>query len=488
MKTIEKNRKKGLAAVVLAAGKGTRMRSSVAKILHPLCGLPLGAWPIEAARAAGAKPIVVVVGHQAEEAGLALSKAAPDARLSFAVQEEQLGTGHAVMCARREIEASKAGRVLILCGDVPCLTGSTLSRLARAGEKADIALLTFEPAEPGRYGRIVRDERGRVTGIVEAADATAAQKKIREVNAGIYCMGTGFLLRALDGLTDDNAQGELYLTDLVELASKEGGKVTAVSAEEEEVQGVNDRVDLARAAKMLRARINDKLMRGGVSFEDPSATYVDAGVKIGADSMIAAGAHLIGETRLGTGVEIGPCAVVQNSHLQAGAVIKAHSVLDSATVEAGASVGPFARLRPGTVIGRKASVGNFVEVKNARLGEGAKSGHLTYLGDADIGPKANIGAGTITCNYDGKDKFRTKIGRGCFIGSNSALVAPVSIGKNGYVAAGSTITQDIPEGALGVARGRQRNIEGWTSRTKAKKISRPTPGPSRPARRKRRRS
>ena len=463
-----------LAAVVLAAGKGTRMRSQAAKVLHPLCGLPLGAWPIEAARLAGASPTVVVVGHQAGEVQATLSAACPEADLRFAIQAEQKGTGHAVMCAWRDLERSGAEHVLILCGDVPSLTQATMRRLTRAGSGADVALLTFGASEPGSYGRILRDESGRVTEIVEAADASTSQKRINEVNAGIYCVKTSFLGKALGTLEADNAQGELYLTDLVAYAAKSGREVVAIGTSEEEVEGVNDRADLARAAARLRARINEQLMRGGVSFEDPFATYVDAGIKVGRDTLLCAGVHLRGKTRIEPNVLIEPYSILRDARVGKGAHIKAHSVIEDADIGRGAKVGPFARLRPGTVLERDAAIGNFVEAKKAHLGKGVKAGHLSYLGDARIGAGTNIGAGTITCNYDGKLKHETRIGSSAFIGSNTALVAPVNIGSKAYVGAGSTVTRDIPDGALGVARGRQRNLDGWARRKEDNESSRVT--------------
>ncbi len=460
------------AAVVLAAGKGTRMRSSTAKVLHPLCGMPLGAWPIEAARLAGTDPIVVVVGHQGGFARDALSEAAPRARLRFAVQAEQRGTGHAVMCAWPEIERSGADHVLILCGDVPSLLPSTLERLSRAGTRAQAALITFEPKDPASYGRVVRDAKGRVIEIVEAADATRAQKRIREVNSGIYCVSTALLREALKGLCSDNAQGELYLTDLVAHASKSGVSVATIEASEDEVEGVNDRADLARAEARARARINDGLMRAGVSFEDPAATYVEARVTAGRDVFLGAGVHLSGDTRVGNGARVEAYSMLHDTRVGAKARVKPHCVIESAEIGREAQVGPFARIRPGSVLDPTSAVGNFVEVKKAHLGRGVKAGHLSYLGDADIGASTNIGAGTITCNYDGASKHRTTIGARAFIGSNTALVAPVEIGAGAYVGAGSTVTRSIPDGALGVARGKQRNLDGWARRKRGGKTSR----------------
>jgi bifunctional UDP-N-acetylglucosamine pyrophosphorylase / glucosamine-1-phosphate N-acetyltransferase len=462
----EKQRPGGLAAVVLAAGQGTRMRSAQAKVLHPVCGRPLGAWPVAAARAAGADPIVGVVGHQAEAVETALRAAVPDANLVFALQKEQRGTGHAVICAREALAAAATERVLILCGDVPGLTARTLDALVEASDDAEVALLTFAPEDPAAYGRIVRDAEGLPVAIVEAADATAEQRAITEVNAGIYCVSTALLFEALESLSADNAQGELYLTDLVAHAAKTGRRVAAIRVPPDEVAGVNDRVDLARASARLRRRINEDLMRAGVTFQDPETTYVDAGVTVGPDTLLCAGVHLRGATRIGAGAEIGPYSILQDTTVDSGTKIRAHCDLDSAVIGPNASVGPFARMRPGTVLEAGAAVGNFVETKKSRLGPGVKAGHLSYLGDAEIEAGTNVGAGTITCNYDGANKHKTVIGEGAFIGSNTALVAPVTVGAGAYVAAGSTITQDVPDGALGVARGKQKNLPGWAKRRK----------------------
>ena len=439
------------AAVILAAGKGTRMRSATAKVLHPLCGRPLAFYPVRRALDAGSRRVVVVVGHQGEAVRAALEAAFPGAPLRFVTQRDQRGTGDAVRCALPEV--GRAKRVRILYGDVPLLTRATFQRLVRAGAKAAVALLTTEPADPTGLGRIVRDGHGRVVRIVEHRDCTPAERRLGEINAGIYDVDRKILEAALGNLRADNAQGELYLTDVVAVAVARGLTVKAVPvADPSEVAGVNDRVELARAATLMRRRINEALMVGGVSFEDPANTYVDEGVEIGRDTVIGAGCHLLGETRVGRGVTLLPW-----SHVEDG------------VIGDGCRVGPFARVRPGSVLEGEVHLGNFVETKKAHLGRGAKANHLSYLGDAEVGAGTNVGAGTITCNYDGAAKHQTTLGAGCFIGSNTALVAPITVGDGAYVGAGSTLTKDVPAGALAVARGPQKNLEGWVARRAPRK-------------------
>ncbi len=439
------------AAVILAAGKGTRMRSATAKVLHPLCGRPLAFYPVRRALDAGSRRVVVVVGHQGEAVRAALEAAFPGAPLRFVTQRDQRGTGDAVRCALPEV--GRAKRVRILYGDVPLLTRATFQRLVRAGAKAAVALLTTEPADPTGLGRIVRDGHGRVVRIVEHRDCTPAERRLGEINAGIYDVDRKILEAALGNLRADNAQGELYLTDVVAVAVARGLTVKAVPvADPSEVAGVNDRVELARAATLMRRRINEALMVGGVSFEDPANTYVDEGVAIGRDTVIGAGCHLLGETRVGRGVTLLPW-----SHVEDG------------VIGDGCRVGPFARVRPGSVLEGEVHLGNFVETKKAHLGRGAKANHLSYLGDAEVGAGTNVGAGTITCNYDGAAKHQTTLGAGCFIGSNTALVAPITVGDGAYVGAGSTLTKDVPAGALAVARGPQKNLEGWVARRAPRK-------------------
>jgi len=437
-----------LAAIVLAAGHGRRMRSELPKVLHTVGGRPMVHYPIRAALAAGASPVVVVVGVGREQVEEAISEAlpAPAGVIRFVEQKAQRGTADAVSTGLTSLEDSEADTVLILCGDVPGLPVSTLRALldARAAG-ADLAMLTFEPEDPAGYGRIVREGRQerRPLRIVEHADASTDERKIGECNAGIYAVDRTLLTEGLTRIGDDNAQGELYLTDLVAMAEAAVGLVVA----ESEVRGINDRAGLADANADYRRRRNLALMNSGVTLMDPATTYIDDLAEVEPDVTLHPGVILRGR-----------------SHVGAGSEVFAYSVLEDAVVGHGCSVGPFARLRPGTVLGDRSKIGNFVETKKTTLGEGAKANHLTYLGDCTVGAGANIGAGTITCNYDGERKNPTHIGAGAFIGSDTQLVAPVSVGDGAYVGAGSTVIRDVPANALALSRVEQRNIEGWAGR------------------------
>ncbi len=433
-----------LSAIVLAAGKGTRMKGERPKVLHELAGRPLVDFPVRLALGVAADPLVVVVGHGAEAVESTLRGLHGEGPLRFARQLEQRGTAHAVLAAKEQL-AGFEGQILVLYGDVPLLRRETIDRLL-AAPAGPLALLTARPERPTGYGRILRDAEGRVVRIVEERDCGPREREIGEVNAGIYRVEARFLWSALARVGSENAQGELYLTDVVALAAREGGAF-AVAAEADEVAGVNDRYELALAAARLRREINRGHCLAGVTVVDPENTYVDVGVEIGQGAVVEPGCVLTGATRIGEGARI-----------------RAHSVLEDAVVGEGAIVGPFARLRPGTLLGRGVHVGNFVETKNARLGEGTKANHLTYLGDAEIGAGVNVGAGTITCNYDGVQKHKTVLGDGVFVGSDSQLVAPVTVGKGAYVGAGSTITKDVPEDALALSRAPQKLVLGWAGR------------------------
>ncbi len=450
-----------VAAVVLAAGKGTRMRSERAKVLHPMLGRPLLAYPLDACRAAGVGRVVVVVGHQAEAVERALS--APD--VTFALQAEQRGTGHAVLCAAGALEGFE-GTALILCGDVPLIRPGTLRALVDAHRKAGalLTVLTMEPPDPSGYGRVVRDPSGRPARIVEEADASPEERAVREVNTGTYAAELPWLFRVLETVGSDNRQGEMYLTDALEAAAREGRAASVLLEDPDEVMGVNSRTHLARAAAVLRERINREWMEAGVTLEDPATTWIEPGVTLEPDVTVGPGCRLAGSTRVYRGTIIHTGCVITDSEIGPGCLLKPYCVLTEARLEEGAQVGPFAHLRPGAVMEPGARVGNFVEMKKTVLGRGSKANHLTYLGDTTVGEGANIGAGTITCNYDGVNKHPTRIGNGAFIGSNSSLVAPVTVGDEATVAAGSTITKDVPDGALGVGRGKQRNVEGWARR------------------------
>ncbi|WP_242347077.1 bifunctional UDP-N-acetylglucosamine diphosphorylase/glucosamine-1-phosphate N-acetyltransferase GlmU [Anaeromyxobacter terrae] len=457
-----------LAAIVLAAGKGTRMKSQKAKVLHEVGGRPLAWFPLLRALEIGANPVVAVVGHQAEAVEAALAAALPGAPLRFAVQREQLGTAHAVLAAREALGAFD-GPIAILSGDTPLLQAETLHRVvaARAGG-ATLALATMKLANPRGYGRIVRDPAGNPARVVEEKDANDAERAIDEVNAGLYCADAAFLWDALSKVGSQNAQAEFYLTDLIAMAARAGG-VVAVPVPPEEASGVNDREELARAGRVLLRRRASALMRGGVTIEDPERFDCDEGVEIGADTVIEPNVRLKGRTRVGAGCRLGVGAIITDATLADGVTVNPYTVIDASTVAARAIVGPFSRLRPGSEIGEEAHVGNFVETKKTRLGKGAKANHLTYLGDAVIGPRVNVGAGTITCNYDGEKKHPTVIGEGAFIGSDSILVAPIEIGAGSYVAAGSTLTDSVPPGSLALGRAKQVTKEGWVARRQAEK-------------------
>lgn len=452
-----------LDIVILAAGQGTRMRSALPKVLHPIAGKSMLAHVIDTARQLDPQGIHVVIGHGAERVREQL--AADD--LNFVLQTEQLGTGHAVAQA---LPALTAERVLILYGDVPLIEIGTLERLLQRVSEQQLGLLTVNLNDPTGYGRIVRDGSGVVNAIVEHKDATAEQRLISEGNTGILAVPGKRLSDWLGRLSNSNAQGEYYLTDVIAMAVADGLVVaTEQAADEMEVLGANDRIQLAQLERHYQYRAARCLMVQGVTLSDPARFDLRGEVTVGRDVTIDINVILEGCVIIEDGVQIGPNCVIKNSTLRTGAIIKANSHLEGAEVGEGADCGPFARLRPGSVLGAKAHVGNFVELKNATLGEGAKAGHLSYLGDAEIGARTNIGAGTITCNYDGANKFKTVLGEDVFIGSNSALVAPVTLGDRATTGAGSVITGDVPANTLAVGRAKQRNIEGWKRPVKIKK-------------------
>lgn len=453
-----------LAAVILCAGKGTRMKSERAKVLHPLLGRPMAWYPVTRALEVGAGRLVAVVGHQGDAVREALSSLFSGAPLTFAVQASQRGTGDAVASARQALEGFSGG-VLILYGDVPLLTAQTLSSLVEAWRRGPgpLAMLSCRPPNPRGYGRVLRDADGRVTGIVEEKDASAEQRTVGEVNAGLYCVDAAFLWRALEGLTPANAQGELYLTDIVARAAQ-GGGVTVVEADFLETAGVNDRLELSERTLSMQARVNARHMREGVTLLHPPSTYIEEGVVIGADTVIGPQVSLHAGCVIGAGVTIDQGSVLTASRVGDGTHVKPYSVLEDAVVGDACHVGPFARLRPGTRLDAGVHVGNFVETKKAHLKAGTKASHLTYLGDAVIGAGCNIGAGTITCNYDGVHKHLTTLGDGVFIGSDTQLVAPVSVGDGAFVGAGSTVVDDVPAGALALSRAPQVTKAGWAER------------------------
>jgi len=452
-----------LDIVILAAGQGTRMRSALPKVLHPVAGDSMLGHVIHSARKLSPQRIHVVIGHGADVVQERL--AADD--LNFVMQEKQLGTGHAVAQALPELTADT---VLILYGDVPLIEVETLQRLLKKVNPEQLGLLTVNLDDPTGYGRIVRDEQKRVTAIVEHKDATDAQKAITEGNTGILAVPSKRLADWLGRLSNNNAQGEYYLTDVIAMAVNDGLVVATEQPHDPmEVQGANDRKQLAELERHYQQREARRLMALGVTLRDPARFDVRGDVTVGRDVLIDINVILEGRVVIEDDVVIGPNCVIKDSTLRKGVVIKANSHLDGAIMGEGSDAGPFARLRPGSVLEAKAHVGNFVELKNAHLGEGVKAGHLTYLGDTVIGARTNIGAGTITVNYDGANKHKTQIGEDVFIGSNNSLIAPVTIGDGSNTAAGSTITQDVDKSQLAVGRARQRNIDGWKRPVKTKK-------------------
>jgi bifunctional UDP-N-acetylglucosamine pyrophosphorylase/glucosamine-1-phosphate N-acetyltransferase len=452
----------GLAFVILAAGRGTRMKSRTPKVLHPVCGRSILAHQIAIGRELGATRVLVVVGDEAPEIEAAVS----DSDVVLVRQREPLGTGHAALQARDAL-ADHKGPVLILYGDHPCYRTATLADLVEhyRASGADLALHTCEFPEPMAYGRVVRGPDGAVARIVEVKDASPDVLEIREVNLGNYVARSEFLWDALARIGNDNAKGEYYLTDLVAIALQDGRRVETARVEDwEEALGINDRADLARAEAVLRRRIAQHWMVEGVTLVDPERSYIDADVEIGADSVIEPGVTLRGPTRIGAGCRVSAGSVVDGSTLGAGTWIRPQCWIEDSRVGDDCAIGPSAHLRPGNEIGDRVRIGNFVEVKNSRIGDGTKADHLSYIGDADVGAGVTFACGAITVNYDGIAKHRSTIGDGVFVGCNANLIAPITIQAGAFIAAGSTISNDVPAGALSVARARQREIEGWVER------------------------
>jgi bifunctional UDP-N-acetylglucosamine pyrophosphorylase/glucosamine-1-phosphate N-acetyltransferase len=453
-------------AVIMAAGKGTRLKSEQPKVLHEVLGKPMVAYAVDAALEAGAKRVVVVLGYGREQVQSWLEENRDVEQVKFAVQENQLGTAHAVYAAREYFDDAP-DYTTILSGDVPNMGAETLDDFVTktAHSMFPLGLMTAKLDDPAHYGRVLREEgTGDVTGIVEYKDASEEQRLVDEINAGFYVVETEFLARYLPEICEgpaDNAQSEYYLTDLIAMASDHAGVYGWIVQEPGIIQGVNTRQDLAAATRFAQQRINRKWMDEGVTFIDPQATYVEPGVQIGADVTLYPGVHLKGETRIGQGSIVENGSVITDCELAADVHVKANCYLTQARVDSGTALGPFAHLRPGADIGKGCKVGNFVEVKKTRFEDGVKAGHLSYLGDALLGKGTNVGAGTITCNYDGEKKHRTEIGEGSFIGSNTALVAAARLGKRAYIGAGSVITDDVPDESLAIARGRQKNFDGW---------------------------
>ncbi|WP_214701490.1 MULTISPECIES: bifunctional UDP-N-acetylglucosamine diphosphorylase/glucosamine-1-phosphate N-acetyltransferase GlmU [unclassified Exiguobacterium] len=447
-------------AVILAAGKGTRMKSKLYKVLHPVLGKPMVEHVVDQLDQIGVSRQIVIVGHGAEAVQDTLGT-----RVEYAVQEEQLGTGHAVQMAEAEL-AGKSGATLVVCGDTPLLTAETLEALLahHEAQQAKVTVLTAIADDATGYGRVVRGEDGNVTKVVEHKDASEAELAINEINTGTYVFDNELLFDALKQVGNNNAQGEYYLPDVISIA-KEAGEVVAahIAPTFDETIGVNDRVALSQAEAIMRKRTNERLMREGVTFMDPASTYISPDVVIGSDTVIYPGTVILGKTTIGSECVIGPNSDIRNSVIEDHAVVRQSVVTDSRIGEA-AQVGPFAHLRQQAVLGANTRVGNFVEIKKSTFGDGAKASHLSYIGDASIGERVNLGCGSITVNYDGKNKFETVVEDDAFVGCNVNLIAPVKVGKGAIVAAGSTITSDVPEEALAIARERQTNKEGYTKR------------------------
>jgi len=453
-----------LMTIVLAAGQGKRMKSKQYKVLHPVCGKPMVGHVIDTVKKANSEQIVVVVGHGAEQVMAYIGDQA-----QFVKQEQQLGTGHAVQQAEALL-GHEDGTTIVICGDTPLVQSSTIEEMLKLHEQsgAGATILTATFPNPTGYGRIIRNNDGFVERIVEQKDCTPEEAAVQEINTGTYCFDNKKLFAALRQINNNNAQGEYYLTDVIGILKSAGEVVQGYNTPDlAEAIGVNDRVALAEAEGLMRARINRQHLINGVSLIDPASTYIEADVTIGADTVIYPGVVLKGETTIGEDCVIGPQSEISNSTIASGVHIK-HSVLDKAVVGDDSSIGPFAYLRPGSKVGKNCKVGDFVELKNASLDDGSKVSHLSYVGDATVGKDVNIGCGAITVNYDGINKFQTEIGDGAFIGSNVNLIAPVKVGDGAYVVAGSTITKDVPAGDLAIARQRQENKPEYAEKIRAR--------------------
>ncbi|WP_417565463.1 bifunctional UDP-N-acetylglucosamine diphosphorylase/glucosamine-1-phosphate N-acetyltransferase GlmU [Marinobacter sp.] len=445
-----------LHVVILAAGQGSRMKSALPKVLHPVAGRPMLHHVIATAKQLGAEKIHAVIGHGAEK----VRETTTEATVNWVTQNEQLGTGHAVAQALPDLPDE--ARVLVLYGDVPLTRHDTLNALVGTLDDNTLGLLTVTMDNPHGYGRIVRNPDGNVVAIVEQKDATPEQLAIREVNTGILAVSAKHLKAWLPALSNGNAQGEYYLTDIIAMAVEQGMRVSVSQPDDPyEVQGVNNRLQLAELERWFQRREAERLMTEGATLADPARVDVRGELTIGNDLWIDVNVVFEGKVTLGSNVSIGPGCVIKDATIAEGAEIKANSVIEGATIGANAQIGPFARIRPGTELAANTKVGNFVETKKAVVGEGSKINHLSYVGDASLGRNVNVGAGTITCNYDGVNKYRTVIGDGVFVGSNTSLVAPVTVAAGATIGAGSTITRDVADSELAVARGRQRNISGW---------------------------
>lgn len=444
-------------SIILAAGMGTRMKSKMPKIIHSICGKPLTKWVIDASKNAGADAVLAVTGHKSEMVRETLGDVC-----EYALQAEQKGTGHAVMQAADFIKAHE-GTVAVLCGDTPLVRAETIKSAAEyhASEGNAVTVITAVLPDATGYGRIVRAADGGVLKIVEHKDATEEERKINEVNSGMYIFDSKLLLSALSRITPNNAQGEYYLTDTLEILLGDGHKIGAYTvSDSDEIRGINDRVQLSQAEELMRKRINEMHMRNGVTIRIPESVYIEADVEIGADTVIEPSVTLKSGTVIGADCKIGQGSMLDKALIHDNVDVLS-SVIINSEIGSGTTVGPFAYVRPNCRVGKDVKVGDFVELKNSTIDNGTKISHLTYIGDSDVGKNVNFGCGTVTCNYDGKNKYRTVIGDNCFVGCNTNFVSPINVGNGAYIAAGSTITEDIPESAMSIARARQVNKENW---------------------------
>ena len=456
-----------LAVIILAAGKGVRMNSQLPKVLHPILKKPMLRYVLEAAQKMEPEKIVLVLGHDSE----LVKEAVSDYSVETVIQEPQLGTGHAVLCCEDAFQGF-SGDILILSADVPAISFFSLCEFTDSHAKngADLSLMSTLVEDPGGYGRVLRNADGEVLRVVEDKDATADEKKENEINAGIYCVNSSFLWESLGGLDSENSQGEYYLPGIVDLCVSRKRRLLAFTlADPKEVSGVNSREQLGEAEKTIRQAINRRHMENGVTIEDPETTYISDSVSIGRDTTVCPNTYIYGETSIGDGCRIGPSVYIEDSRVGDNVEIRFSSYLTGCEVENGVVMGPFCHLRPEARIKDGAKIGNFVEIKKSEIGVGSKVPHLSYVGDADIGDGVNIGAGTITCNYDGVNKHRTVVEDRAFIGSDTMLVAPIRVGKEATTAAGSTITKDVSPGALAIERAGQKEITGWAERKMVKK-------------------
>ncbi|MGB0646468.1 MAG: bifunctional UDP-N-acetylglucosamine diphosphorylase/glucosamine-1-phosphate N-acetyltransferase GlmU [Bradymonadia bacterium] len=462
------------AVVIMAAGQGTRMKSSVSKLLHCVAGKPLIFYPLSLAVELEASRIILVLGHQREEIETYVARAFPTAPVESVVQTEQLGTAHAVLCAQNALHGFE-GDVIILSGDVPCLRAEVLQELNQLSARKRVGLVTMQLSVANRYGRLIRNPDGEAQAITEFGDCTPQEQAIEELNSGIYQVDADFLFDRLQRIGTNNAQGEFYLTDLIAIAAQEGTPAAVLKLDHQRslwAVGVNNRVDLANAEAQVQKRLAHQLMIEGVTLTAPHRVYLETDVTVGTDTTIEPDVSLRGHSTIGVGCTIGQGSIIVDCTLEDGVHVKPYSHLEKAHISAACTVGPFARLREGTHLESEVKIGNFVETKKAHFAHGAKASHLSYLGDAEIGSKANIGAGTITCNYDGYKKSKTVIGSGAFIGSDTQLVAPVQVGAGAIVGAGTTVTKDVPGDALVLSRTSQVHVDGWAKRKRERELAR----------------